>query len=103
MQPEILSFEEIKEKINNKDIKAVSFGATDCLITYPLWRHSDLFWLLQKDFQAVSNKNLTQFYPLRILAEETVRKRSRTGSVNLRQIYKYICDSEKMSQKEARF
>lgn len=101
LQPEILSFEEIKEKINSKDIKAVSFGATDCLITYPLWRHSDLFWLLQKDFQAVSSKNLTQFNPLRILAEETARKRSRTGSVNLRQIYKYICDSEKMSQKEA--
>lgn len=101
MQPIIFSLDEIKEKISDKKIKAVSFAVTDCLITYPFWQHSDLFWLLQKDFQAVSNKNLTQFYPLRVSAEETVRKQSRTGFVNLGRIYRNICDSEHITSKEA--
>lgn len=100
-QPAVKTRDNIFRLIHSKRYKVISFGLRDFLITYPFWENNDIFWLLQKDFQAVYLKNETQFYPLRAAAEETLKKRSRFGSANLKEIYKYISDTENITLKEA--
>ena len=98
---EILSEEEIKEKIRNPETEAVSFGVADCLVKYPFWEYSDMFRILQNDFCAVSGNGNVQFASVRKKAEQYIRRHSRTGSADMRRIYRYISETQHITVKEA--
>lgn len=85
--------EKIKEEIFNEKIKYVSFDIFDTLILRPFLEPTDLFILLNEDFNNITDyKYDEEFSKIRVSAEIEVRKKksSELSEITLTEIYDYI-------------
>lgn len=91
-------FERIKQSINDKKIKVVSFDVFDTLLLRPLWNPEDVFALIQNKFEELFPKAKgVRFVNLRRTAESSARMHiayTHPGyeDVNLHEIYMEIGD-----------
>lgn len=66
--------EKIKKEISSSDIEIVSFDIFDTLLLRPLWNPSDVFIIMQKQFEHICPELIgCQFIELRQAAENKVR------------------------------
>ena len=67
-------FDALKEKIADESIKYVSFDVFDTLILRPFWEPTDLFLLMNKEFNTLlPDCHYIDFRPIRVAAEERTR------------------------------
>ena len=85
-------FENIKKDICSEEIKTVSFDIFDTLVLRPFFKPSDIFYLLNGDFNSLLNGTAyVDFHKYRTAAEEHLRKESNySKEVSLDEIYNYI-------------
>ena len=75
------------------NITTVSFKIFDTLVLSGFWENSDVFYLLEKEFNDLYAGNKS-FYELRKIAEEKAAKKSKTGKADYDEIYSQL---EKLS------
>lgn len=69
--------ENIRRKIANPDIRIVSFDIFDTLLVRPLWEPSDVFVIMQKDFERICPEHRqTKFVIYRQTAENQCRRQN---------------------------
>ena len=92
-KPEFFRLEEIKQKICDPSVKAVSFDVFDTLVLRPFFYATDVFHLISDDFnRAAGSSSYVNFAELRIEAERACReklhaKRSGEEDITLEDIY----------------
>lgn len=70
--------EKIKKEISSPDIETVSFDIFDTLLLRPLWNPSDVFVIMQKQFERICPNLIDcQFVELRQMAENKAREEIR--------------------------
>ncbi|MCL2398600.1 MAG: glycosyltransferase [Defluviitaleaceae bacterium] len=83
--------EHLKEQIKGSSCKYISFDIFDTLVKRPLYNPDDIFYLMQKFFQRLSNTNMN-FHKMRRASEDAARFRlyvegSNFQDVSLEEIY----------------
>ncbi len=85
-------FENIKKDICSQETKTVSFDIFDTLVLRPFFKPSDLFYLLNEDFNTLLKSiAYVDFHKFRVEAEEHLRKQTNYNKeILMNDIYHYL-------------
>lgn len=89
-------YNDIVNLIKSNEIKVISFDIFDTAIVRPVYRPSDMFMLLNKDFTELDPTEQRSFSEIRMMAEKELRRKkiyenkSPVEDISLDDIYEYI-------------
>lgn len=78
------------EKINIDDYEVISFDIFDTLLKRNVKNITDVFDLIEREYNIKYKKHLKNFKKMRINAEDKARKNSKNEEITLNEIYDYI-------------
>ncbi|MCR4617786.1 MAG: HAD-IA family hydrolase [Lachnospiraceae bacterium] len=88
------NIDSIKKRIQNGKEKIISFDMFDTLVYRPLYRPSDIFFMLDKKYDTYTDSSIS-FYNIRIHGEEACRNKLCSDGredISINDIYDYICE-----------
>ena len=93
--------EKLLREVGDSKYRAVSFKLSEVLVTLPFSAASDIFTLMEEDFESTGKKKRTSFYDLRVKAEAAALKKYEIMvRVSLDKIYDILAKTAGLSAEE---